>query len=67
MSPRKPSSKPMPETEPTTSDLVRIVTDLDEATEALPESERREYEEAQQSVVEARFQAEMHEGYVRIL
>jgi hypothetical protein len=53
--------------EPTTPDLVRIVTNLTEATKSLPAAEQEAYEEAQRSVVEARFRAENHEDYVRIL
>jgi hypothetical protein len=51
----------------TVSDLVRIVTDLHEAAKALPECERQEYESAKRSIVEARFQAETHEGHIRVL
>ena len=53
--------------EPTTPDLVRIVTNLTEATKSLPPEEQDAYEEAQRSVVEARFRAENHEDFVRIL
>lgn len=53
--------------EPTTPDLVRIVTNLAEATKSLPPDEQEAYVEAQRSVVEARFRAENHEDYVRIL
>ena len=52
---------------PSTSELIRIVTDLDEATNALPQHEREAYREAQRSVVEARFHAETPEGRIRIL
>lgn len=51
----------------TVSDLVRIVTDLEEATKSLPLDDRRGYEDAKRSIVEARFQAEAHEGPIRIL
>jgi hypothetical protein len=52
--------------EPTTDHLVRIVTDLDKASETLPQSERQSYEDAQRSVVEARSSPEVHEDHVRI-
>jgi hypothetical protein len=55
-----------PAMEPTTDHLVRIVTDLDKASEALPQSERQSYEDAQRSVVEARSSPEVHEDHVRI-
>lgn len=69
MPPGKPKSamKPAPAMEPSTSDLVRIVTDLSEATKSLPPAEREAYEDAQRSVVEARFLAEKHEDHVRVL
>lgn len=51
----------------TVTKLVRIVTDLPEAAKSLQPSERAEYEKAKQSIVEARFQAESHEGPIRIL
>ena len=55
-----------PAMEPTTDHLVRIVTDLDKASEALPQSERQSYEDAQRSVVEARSSPEVHKDHVRI-
>ncbi len=63
MPPRRPRSA----MEPTTDQLVRIVTDLHKATDALPADERQTYEDAQRSVVEARSSPEVHEDHVRIL
>lgn len=51
----------------TLSQLVDIVTDPAKATESLSDENRRAYEEAQRSVVEARFSAEAHQEHVRIL
>lgn len=51
----------------TVSNLVRIVTDLPGAAKALPRAEQEEYESAKRSIVEARFQAETHEGHIRVL
>lgn len=51
----------------TVSNLVRMVTDLTEAAKSLPEEDRKAYEKAKRSIVEARFQAESHEGNIRIL
>lgn len=62
--PRRTKELMKPET---VSDLVRIVTDLPEAAKALPDSERQEYESAKRSIVEARFQAETHQGHIRVL
>jgi hypothetical protein len=64
MPPRKPKPPMKPKT---VSNLVRIVTDLKKATRSLPPDERKAYEDAQRSVVEARLRAETHEGHVRIL
>lgn len=50
-----------------TAELIRIVTDPDEVTKALPPHEREAYEDAQRSVVEARFRAEAHEEHIRLL
>jgi hypothetical protein len=50
-----------------TSELIRIVTDPDEVAKALSAHEREAYEDAQRSVVEARFQAEAHEEHIRLL
>ena len=49
------------------SQLVEIVTDPAKATESLSTQERQAYEDAQRSVVEARFSAETHQEHVRIL
>ena len=54
-------------TEPTTVELVRIVTNLEDAVRSLPLEEREKYEDAQRSVVEARNQAEMHEGLIKVI
>jgi hypothetical protein len=51
----------------TVSQLVNIVTDPEKATESLSNQERAAYEDAQRSVVEARFSAETHQEHVRIL
>jgi len=61
---QKTESKMKPET---VSQLVSIVTDPEKATESLSNQERAAYEEAQRSVVEARFSAETHQEHVRIL
>lgn len=50
-----------------TSELAQIVTDLEEASNSLSPEERAEYEDAQRSVVEARFETEPPEGHVRLL
>ena len=63
----KPAEQFKSPMKPSTSELIRIVTDLDEATNALPQHEREAYREAQRSVVEARFHAETPEGRIRIL
>lgn len=47
--------------------LVEIVTDPRGSEDALPPEERRAYEEARKSVVEARLQAEPAEDQIRIL
>jgi hypothetical protein len=61
---RKTKASMKPET---VSNLVRMVTDLKEAAKSLPEDDRRAYESAKRSIVEARFQAETHDGNIRIL
>ena len=53
--------------EPTTEQLVKIVTDVAGATSALSADERHAYEQAQRSVVEARSSAESDEDHIRIL
>lgn len=58
------STSPM---EPTTEQLVKIVTDVAGATSALSADERHAYEQAQRSVVEARSSAESDEDHIRIL
>ncbi len=62
-----PRRKPKAMKPETVSDLVRMVTDLKEASKALPEEDRKAYEQAKRSIVEARFRAETHEGNIRIL
>ena len=47
--------------------LVEIVTNPEEAEEALSAEERQAYEDARRSVVEARFITEPTEGTIRIL
>jgi hypothetical protein len=58
------STSPM---EPTTEQLVKIVTNVARATSALSADERQAYEHAQRSVVEARSSAEADEDHIRIL
>jgi hypothetical protein len=53
--------------EPTTDQLVKIVTDVARATSALSADERQAYAHAQRSVVEARSSAESDEDHIRIL
>jgi len=42
--------------------LVEVVSDLEEAAEALPAVERERYEACEQSVIDARRRANGHEG-----
>jgi hypothetical protein len=49
-----------------TERLVEIVADLERAVAALPEAERRAYERAEDSIVDARRSAEQREGLQRI-
>jgi hypothetical protein len=51
---------------PPLEELRKVVGDPEEAVEALPETERAAYREAQESVVEARRRAETHEGLLQI-
>jgi len=51
----------------TMSPLETILLHVDDASENLPEEERRAYEEAEKSIVEAQRRAEVQEGHVRIL
>ena len=46
--------------------LVELASDLDRAAASLPEDERAAYIEAQQSVVDARRSAEIHEGLLQV-
>lgn len=46
--------------------IADVIVDPSGAVEALPKSERDAYREAQQSVVDARRRAEMHEGLLWI-
>jgi hypothetical protein len=60
--------EPMPATEQlTTSELVKIVTNLEDAVRSLPAEERERYEDAQRSVVEARNHATFHEGQIKLI
>jgi len=54
------------ELEATLEDLRPIVSDVERATEALPEEEREAYREAQESVVAARRRAESQEGLLQV-
>lgn len=47
-------------------ELKQFVSDPDSAYEALSEDEENAYQEAQQSVVEARRKAETHEGALQV-
>jgi hypothetical protein len=58
---------PVPAPEPTTSELVQIVTNLGEANRYLPEAERAELEGAQRSVVEARRNGDLAAGHLHVL
>jgi RNA polymerase-interacting CarD/CdnL/TRCF family regulator len=49
------------------SELVSLVTDLDKADKSLSPEERKAYKDAQRSVVDARYRAEMHQGQIRVL
>jgi hypothetical protein len=46
--------------------LVTLVSEIEKTAEALPEDERRAYEDAQESIVEARRSAEIHEGTLQL-
>lgn len=46
--------------------LNKVVEDLGRAVRALPEAERAEYRQAQQSVVDARRRAGMQEGLLQV-
>jgi hypothetical protein len=47
-------------------ELIELVIDLDTVTDVLPQEEREDYSEAQQSVVDARESAETHEGLLQL-
>lgn len=71
--PRRPRTSthskmsPPPAPESSTADLVKIVTNLDGAAKHLGDNERAEIEEAQRSVVEARYCGETAADSVRVL
>lgn len=46
--------------------LTPLVSNLDETLKGLPEAERTSYDEAEQSVVDARRKAETHEGLLQV-
>jgi hypothetical protein len=46
--------------------LESLVSNLDETVNGLPDAERHSYEEAEQSVVDARRKAETHEGLLQV-
>lgn len=46
--------------------LRELVSDPERADEALPKEEREGYDEAQQSVVDARRKAELYEGLLQV-
>jgi hypothetical protein len=48
------------------SALKDVLSDVRRACAALPQDEQRRYDEAQQSVVDARRNAETHEGLLQI-
>lgn len=43
-----------------------LVTELDKVAESVPAEERDAYDKAQESIVEARRSAEMHEGTLQL-
>jgi hypothetical protein len=47
-------------------EVVELVADINRAAEALPVEEREAYDAAQESVVEARRSAEVHEGLLQV-
>lgn len=46
--------------------LTPLVSNLDETVKGLPETEQNSYDEAEQSVVDARRKAETHEGLLQV-
>jgi hypothetical protein len=48
------------------SELLQLVDDIDRAAESLPADELAEYEENQESIVDARRSAELHEGLLQV-
>jgi hypothetical protein len=46
--------------------LESLVSNLDETVNGLSDAERHSYEEAEQSVVDARRKAETHEGLLQV-
>jgi hypothetical protein len=46
--------------------LAPLVSDLEKTVNGLPETERASYDEAEQSVVDARRKAETHEGLLQV-
>jgi hypothetical protein len=46
--------------------LAPLVSNLEATVEGLPETERNSYDEAEQSVVDARRKAETHEGLLQV-
>jgi hypothetical protein len=46
--------------------LVELASDLDQAANSLPPEEREAYQDNQQSVVDARRSAEVHEGLLQL-
>lgn len=48
------------------SDVDKVVNDVEKAGRALPQEEREAYRDAQRSVMDARRNAESHEGFLRI-
>lgn len=46
--------------------LAPLVSNLEETVNGLPETERNSYDEAEQSVVDARRKAETHEGLLQV-
>lgn len=62
-----PRKKPASMDSDNVDSLIEILTDPEGTENSLTPEERRSYEEAKRSVVEARFQSEPHEGQIRII
>jgi hypothetical protein len=47
-------------------ELVELILNIERVAESLPKKELQAYEEAQASIVEARRNAETHEGFLQL-